>query len=395
VSFFSFKDNQPKAARKTYGCQSCGLLKSSLLSTGEPVGEGRLGILLLGEYPTSHVLKKMTPGEDKMQALLRANLKDLRVDMGRDCWFANSVRCPTTDDKRPKSICIESCWGFLRPFLEARKPKVVILLGDVAIEAWIGRHWKKELEGVERWRGWTIPDHEFGCWVCPTWGLSFFRQEYILPVIDKLWMEDLNRALGLACTPIPPPINRNCVRLLNEGEAINYLSDLLWHKIQAPISVDYEATGLKPQNRGHRILCCAICDGTHSSAFMITENIKPHLAGVMNDPEIRKIAANNKYEDTWTNVILGVPVRGWMWDTVVAAHTLDNRSGVSNVKFQACVNFGIYDYDSHIEEFKEGEENNANSFNRMHEVPEKDLLTYCSMDSLIEWHLAMKQQALV
>lgn len=408
MSFFSFQDNSPKVKARTYGCQSCGLNRACTSPKLQMVGEGRKGILLIGETPSAEEDARGQLLNDGNGKFLRKSLKELGIDLDRDCTYITAIGCACKKfDKHQhpiiKTVELQSCFSRIEDLLKLHKFPVVILLGDAAIESWIGRNWKKELEGVSKWRGWTIPDHEHNCWVCPTWSPSVFDGEYVLPAVQQIWMADLERAIRLNREPLTPALEESHILIMDEEDAVTYLTDMLWEasneesRIELPQqAVDIEATGLKPHNRGHRILSCAIADGNFSRAFMLTPKVAPLLCQFMQAEHIKKIAANAKYEDTWFAVLYGIETQGWAWDTVVAAHTMDNRPGTSNVKFQACVNFGIYDYDSGIEPFKEGsEDNNANSFNRMHEVPVKDLLLYNGWDSLIEWHLAQKQQGML
>ena len=119
---------------------------------------------------------------------------------------------------------------------------------------------------------------------------------------------------------------------------------------------------------------------------------------MLENPAVRKLAANIKYEDTWTEEILGTTVQGWVWDTMQAAHILDNRTYISSLKFQTYVHFGVIDYDSHMKEFltsdKKGE-HGCNEFNRIDEAPIKDTLIYNGLDSLYELRLANLQRRLM
>jgi len=103
-----------------------------------------------------------------------------------------------------------------------------------------------------------------------------------------------------------------------------------------------------------------------------------------------KIGQNIKYEDNWCHELLG-PVDGWMWDTMLASHVLDNRAGITGLKFQAYVNFGILDYSSHIEPFLRAP--GSNDLNCVEEAPRRDLLLYNGVDSMVTYRLAMKQMA--
>jgi len=107
-----------------------------------------------------------------------------------------------------------------------------------------------------------------------------------------------------------------------------------------------------------------------------------------------------KFEEIWSAEILGQPVQNWGFDSMLAAHILDNRTGISGLKFQTYVNFGIIDYDSDINQYLKATRDGANSFNKVRELAEtergrKKLLTYCALDSLYEYRLATKQMNLI
>ncbi|MEN6487872.1 MAG: hypothetical protein ABFD66_03155, partial [Smithella sp.] len=165
------------------------------------------------------------------------------------------------------------------------------------------------------------------------------------------------------------------------------------------IAIDYETTGRKPEREGHTIYTCAICfEGKTTVAFPIRENaeLKKELGVLMANRHVRKIAANFKFEDRWTRAILGVRPKGWVWDTCLAAHILDNRSDITGLKFQAAVNAGVFDYGSSMKLFFDkaapGEvKYGANRRNYISSAPLGDLLTYNGMDAALEFFIAKKQ----
>ena len=108
-----------------------------------------------------------------------------------------------------------------------------------------------------------------------------------------------------------------------------------------------------------------------------------------------------KYEDTWLKVMYNINVNPWIWDSMIASHVLDNRTEISSLKFQVYINFGIADYDSAIEKYLHGiDDKNANSPNKIMElvanpIKRKELFTYCGLDSLFGYRLALKQKELI
>jgi DNA polymerase I-like protein with 3'-5' exonuclease and polymerase domains len=133
---------------------------------------------------------------------------------------------------------------------------------------------------------------------------------------------------------------------------------------------------------------------------MIPENRiqrKPFVQLLANE-NIKKIAHNLKFEETWSKVRLRQSVKGWNWDTMLMAHILDNRRGVTGLKFQTYVYFGIADYSSEIEPYLISvDPKDGNSLNRIEELIKKPgekekLLKYCALDSIFEYRLAQLQK---
>jgi hypothetical protein len=82
---------------------------------------------------------------------------------------------------------------------------------------------------------------------------------------------------------------------------------------------------------------------------------------------------------------------------MLGACVLDNRGGISSIKFQAYVRLGQPDYDSHMRKYLEAPAADvarfgANARNNVRQAPLDQLMVYCGMDSFLEWHVAHKQR---
>jgi hypothetical protein len=74
---------------------------------------------------------------------------------------------------------------------------------------------------------------------------------------------------------------------------------------------------------------------------------------------------------------------------MLAAHVLDNREGVTGLKFQAFVHEGVV-YDEHLKGFLKAKKGKtANQI--LEEVGLDSLLLYNGMDALLEYEVARKQ----
>jgi len=167
------------------------------------------------------------------------------------------------------------------------------------------------------------------------------------------------------------------------------------------VAFDYETTGLKPQAKGHRIVCASVAYNVNASyVFMMPSSPRKRkkFLDMLKDSHIRKMAHNIKFEESWSFIRGRAHIHSWDWDSMLAAHILDNRPGITSLKFQTYVNQGVVDYDSAISSYLKGtEQKNANSHNRIFELLEKPggkkkLLLYCALDSLYTYRLAMQQK---
>lgn len=383
---------------KILSCISCGAYRACHSPKLGVQGNGAKGILIIGGAPESADDKSGFLFQSHSAKFLKQTLSEIGVDLFEDCWLTNSLKCylPTTEGNRlPSNYEIDCCRHYVMEAIKLHKPRVIILLGNSAIMSVIGNRWKRDLGTVDKWRGWAIPDQELKAWVCPTLSHSYVEATYKKrQEIFTIWKKDLKQAVAKLKVPFP----------IYQEPNIEYLTDetlpVLDTIKKGVIAFDYETTGLKPHAVGHEIICCSVAySAMNVYVFMMPKkksDRRPFTNLILN-PNIGKIAQNMKFEDTWTNVILGISVVNWKWDTMLATHEMDNRSGVCNLKFQTYVQFGIIDYESEVSPYlKAVDENNANSLNTIKVLIEKPggkkaLMKYCGYDSINEFRLSELQ----
>lgn len=394
--FFSSEETQVKKPMlKMSGCGACKLHRGCNTPRMEAAGKGEKKILIIAEAPGASEDRRGVPMVGEAGQLLRDKLKWLGIDLDRDCRKINAVSCRPPENRTPTPFEVECCRPRVWKEIEEFQPKLILLLGGSAVVSFLGHRWKKELGGILKWRGWTIPDRETKCWVCPT-----FHPSYVMKgkekVLDKVWELDLEQALSKLKEPCPIwPDEESGVEIVEERELHNRLRNIREWAI--PFAFDYETTGLKPHAKGHKIVTMSIAtQDTRAFAFFMPEEgpTRRLLRRIMLEPEIGKMAHNIKFEDNWTNVLLPSVIEGWIWDSMLAAHILDNREGITGLKFQSYVHFGVVDYSSHLDQYihvpdKKGK--SGNDFNRIFEAPKRELLVYNAVDSMLEFRLARMQ----
>ena len=197
---------------------------------------------------------------------------------------------------------------------------------------------------------------------------------------------------------IPTPILKYVEPEIEIIEDLSILNKITPYEI----AFDYETTGLKPHAPGHRIVCASVADmSDHAYSFMMPQkrSERQPFIDLIKNPKIGKIAQNMKYEHTWSMVRLQTEVQNWVWDTMLASHIFDNRVGVTSLKFQVYVQFGIVDYESEVASYLQAIDNkDGNALNRIQQLLLKPmgrnkLLKYCGYDSVYELRLAHKQRS--
>ncbi len=379
-------------------CGACGLFERCKSPKMPIYGEGREGVLIVGESPVAIEDAKGRPFIGKSGEFLRDKLSKIDVNLDKDCWATNSLICrPTTSlgkNYNPTFKEVDYCRPNLISTIQKLQPKTIILLGDKAVYSLIGHVWKEDPGAIGRWVGWRIPLQKYNCWICPTWHPSFIlrtddRGKGVNPVLDKLFLCHLEKAFHLKKVPWKsvPDWHKKIFVELDPQKAASSISNKITSK-NIPTAIDYEANVLKPDCKEAAIYSCALSNGEFTISYPWVSDAITATKEFLVSP-IPKIAANMKYEDRFTNAVLGVKINNWKFDTMLAAHTLDNRAKVSGLKFQAFVRLGQQSWDDHIKPYFQSK--NANSLNRIHQIPLPDLLLYGGLDALLEWKLAMKQ----
>lgn len=378
-------------------CLTCGLKKKCKNKRIPPIGNLNGNVLI--------VFGSVTSREDHKGSLLLegqlARIKRCLAQNGipwSDCALTRAVRCCS---ESPTDKEVISCSEHLYSTIENGQFSNVILIGEQAVTCFFSYQSGNEFATLSKLRGLTVPDLRFNLYVSvisePVEETDSSFGEDVMR--NTLFLRDMEAMSEYYKKKVPEEYSRYKEYLFpcTSSEAVQVMKKILEGDYRNYIAFDFETTGLRPYNNGHRILSCAIATNEHASySFMITEKTAFWLKKILRSPHIPKVAANMKFEKTWAKQILNCTVNNLILDVVVAAHVIDNRTGVTGVKFQSFQNFGIYGYEkavaNYISATKEDEDLlGANAFNSMHKCPEETMLTYVAMDSLLEYWISLKQ----
>ena len=397
--FFTRKDTQFKGRthKTTAGCGSCRLYKTCKSPRMKVGGKGKKKILIIGEAPSEKDDLQGTQFVGRTGVYLAKELKRLGIDLHKDCWKINAVNCRLPKNRKPNIPSegeIEACRPLVFKAITECKPKVIVVLGMPAVQTLFDHRYHKALNSLIAWRGWCVPDRELGAWICPTYHPNFLMRKETVSSAGVIFRNDLKQAIKKTRKDLPTfDREEEQVRTLFKAKDIEkYLRGML-RKEPGLVAFDYETTGLKPHAKGHKIVSCAFAGSrTKATAFPLLDENKATLKKILTNKSIGKSAANLKFEETWTRVLLGYKIRGWKWDTMIAAHCLNNAPKITSLKFQACVRYGVFDYDSHIEPYLKATDGKSdNSLNTIHKVKMEDLLIYNGIDALLEYRLTKDQ----
>lgn len=393
---FSKKAPRKKAKNDlVYDCDGCTLFENGLNPQLEYTGKGEKGILIIGGAADALDDRRGLPLQGKAGRFLQRALGNLDVDLAEDCWVLNAVNCLAPEGKEASPYQIQCCYNtVILPTITELEPKVIILLGPVALKSVIGERWRKNLGGIAKWRGFVIPDRGLGCWVVPTLHPSFVQWND--REVQTVWKQDLQKAITAATTKFPKPTSPS-IRFIEDLSVLEDFKDAEF------IAFDYETTGLKPHAAGHKIICASVAINESTVfSFLLPETKRKRqpFIDLISSSAVGKMAHNMKFEDAWSRVRLRTQVQNWKWDSMLAAHILDNRTGVTGLKFQTYVNFGVIDYSSEIEPYLRSASMDGNGVNKIRVLLETEsgtekLLRYCALDSHYQYLLAMKQMEIM
>lgn len=398
------KIKSKKATTIKTNCGTCGLSHSCKSPQLGIQGNGNAGILIVlppvekaedvsGEYYSSTIGKELK------------NLLDETFDVAEDCHTIAAAQCYSK--KKLNGKMTQACAGKVQQAIKKLNPKVILTFGKEAIDAVVLHKMTGRLSGIQLkdWVGYTIPDQEFKCFICPTWDhklLVHNRTGYTLdPVVKKQIQEQIKNAYKHLAIPFEIIDYSKMVTVVEKEKTALHLIHEYYGKKQ--FAFDYETTGLKPHRQGHEIYTASFSDGAHAYAFPFfnTQAFRESWKLLLRNKN-GKICHNAKFENNWTlnranqDHDGGYNINNMIADTMLDAHILQNTKK-TNLKFLTYVHFGIAGYDSEIDAYlqataDEKKKHGANAFNQIKKAPVSLLLKYNAMDSLFTYKLWEIQQ---
>lgn len=386
-------------------CGQCGLhaqpsCKSPMMKV---YGEGRRKIMVTGEAPGATENEEGIPFCGDAGNVLKRALNECGVDLYRDCWVINSLRCwPGKGNKIPNPKMIEWCRPFTVNDIKALKPEIIILLGANAVKSVIGWLWREDPGGIGPWTGLRVPVQSINAYVCSTWHPSYIMRGENAKDDDesgeeeggrtggelraKLFQRHIAAACRLKKRPWKEiPDNNSKVRVVLDPKEAAVLIDGIMGK---PVAWDIETDGIKPDNPALEILACSFSDGETALAFPWVGDARTAALRLL-ESDTPKIGYNISFESSWLAVKEGIEINNWVWDGMLAAHLLNTTPNTKSLKFQAFATLGVDAWDVGSKPFMNSK--GTNHPNRLREMPLEQMLRYCAFDSLYTFLIAKRQ----
>jgi len=386
--------NKNQKSNLNYSCETCVLYKTCHSPRMKYTGEGKLKILIIAEAPGKSEDEKGIQLIGESGQLLRSVLKEIGFDLDKHFWKTNVIRCRPPENKTPTPFQIDCCKKELFKTIEELNPIGIILLGSVALQGLLGDRIKGRISNISffNWNGEVIPDQNLKKWVGVLYHPAFLLRNEKDKVLKENYKRDLKKIID---TMISEKVSRwnyeECVSIVkNTDDAIDHIRS---YKEKELLVFDYETTGIKPHRKGHKIVSVSLSDGNSAVAFPFFnhDEFRKEWRRLMMNPNIGKIAQNYKFEEMWTETILGHKVINWVWDTMLAQHCIHNKKALT-LKFWSYIRLGIISYDETVDKFitglKPGENKKSdNRFNLIEKAPLDDLLVYDGYDSLFTYKI--------
>jgi uracil-DNA glycosylase family 4 len=371
-------------------CGACKLNKDCRSPYMPVYGNGKKKILLVGEVPSEADDEKGRPFAGDSGSRLREELDRLGVDLKEDCWSTNALICHSPHFKKIARN-VEFCRPNLLKVIHEKRPRVIILLGTMAIQSLIKWLWKESAGELGPWLGWVIPSQQINAWVCPTFHPSYVEREK--NQMAGWWFRDHLKAAVKKASSRPwdvvPDYSSMVDIITDTDEAAERIHEIT--KLKERTAADYEGNGLKTEYDGFKILSCSLSVLGSNKAISFPFHGKAIKAlGEFWQSKCPKIASNMKFEDRLTKWYYGFYPRNWYLDIMLMAHFLNCRPRITSLKFQIFVRRGVGAYDDKIESLlrsAEGRRLNDAEFT----IEKRQLLQYGGEDSLYEGFVAEDQ----
>ena len=301
-------------------CTQCRLRNQKMTHQSvQSKGSEAADVYFVGEAPGAQEVEQGIPFVGKSGQLLRRLIPPTHVERVR---FGNVVMCrPSDKNDTPDSFTQHRCFNFLKEDIAKTQPRIVIALGAVATNNFVGMG-----GSTGRWRGHVFPYDCLGhpVWVFPTYHPAFIlrqeRRTWGLPSSKEgqAFAWDLQRAFkALEYFPAPEittPNRDGIVRAANcnANQWAKVMTVMDWLEKKTSLACDLETVGLRPYEEKAQLLSIAIGTGD----VVLAMDLRPWEHRERYDKlfaRIQKLLLNNDIVKVFHNAIFDLEWLGAVW----------------------------------------------------------------------------------
>lgn len=301
------------------------------------------------------------PGEDEDKAdepllgaalrLVVKTMEGLGLDMEKDVWLTNAVRCAPSKGK-VTDRAVKLCREFLRQELDAVQPDVVLTLGAAPMFS------LTEQKGIMSLHG-HVHEMELGGKKTPV--VHAFHPSFILRDPSRVddFCDDVERAVGLLETGgkvVKSPVN---YRIIKNSEDLTELAREV--SSREIVSWDIETTGVSPFAEGAAVVCVSIATQKNTGWLLLIDHDRADevcaiprseridwLKWLLESSPASLFGQNLKFDMGYVRVVLGIHPRTPAMDVYIAHHLLDedaskNRGNALKVMARKYTDMGDYE----------------------------------------------------
>jgi len=365
-------------------------------------GWSPVDVLCVGEAPGANEDKTATPFVGQSGTLLRGAIEalcDTTVDDKGDALlsksqfgFTNIARCRPPRNKKPGKTIAQSCLPHLYREIKARKPKVLVALGGVALEYLTGQTGITTFNGrvldcsIEGFEDIKVVACIHPAYVC--------RMDHEMPRFIEAF--EMVRDVALGDYESLPGEGEYFV--LDTLDGVRELIDF-YREDGTKVAVDTETGSLYWFQTEFPALLCFSLTNRVGEAYVIPldhqdspwriggpmeherEELFELIGGLLEDPEIEKVLQNGKFDHKHMLEATGYALVNYR-DTMLTHLVLDERKGTHGLKQLAYGFTGMGGYDEPMGQYRATHpEANPKRGGSFANIPGDILFPYAAMDA--------------
>lgn len=294
----------------------------------KPVGPLDAKIVLVGEAPGEKEIEAGLPFVGMAGRVLDSCLAEAGIDRAK-CYITNVMLTrPTGNDfglyyedktKRKPKPELQAAIERLHSEIAVIDPNVIVALGDEAVRALVGER------GISNWRG-SVLQGVTGHKVIPAFHPASVAREWAMrPTL----ICDLQRAKEQSEFKDIRQTVRTLVVAYSYDEAVSLLTEIKEHAQHVAFDIETETEqitciGLSPSHRPNWAVCIPFWFGASGSLFNESQEIIVWelVRSILESPKIDKYAQNGMFDIEVLRRTMGINVRGFKLDTMLAFHCL-------------------------------------------------------------------------